>query len=153
MRTAVIAERRQFRPFARNEQCIRKFPGCQIDRGFPRPQRRRRRAFQRRWGEAEVMRVLKGESSMSASFKTVTIATSAILLIANGAGAQRGAAGHASVALPPPAFERTYGYFPRQTPQYNSHGNVYSSESQGPQSFPNPDRDFSIENLRSHPSG
>lgn len=99
------------------------------------------------------MSVLKGESSMSARFKTAqAIATSAILLIASGASAQHGAAGHASVTHPPRALERTYGYFPRQTPRYNAHDNVYSSESQGPQSFPNPDRDFSIENLRSHPS-
>lgn len=85
---------------------------------------------------------------MSARFKTAkVIATSAILLIANGASAQHRAASHASVTHPPRAFD-----FPRQTPRYNSHSNVYSSESQGPQSFPNPDRDFSIENLRSHPS-
>ena len=30
------------------------------------------------------------------------------------------------------------------------HGNVYESESLGHQSFPNPDRDYSIENLSSH---
>ena len=30
---------------------------------------------------------------------------------------------------------------------------IYFSDSLGHQSFPNPDRDFSIENLRSHPSG
>jgi hypothetical protein len=85
---------------------------------------------------------------MSARFKTaVVIATSAILLMANGAGAQHRAAGHTSVAHPLRAFD-----FPRQMQRYNSHSDVYSSESQGPQSFPNPDRDFSIENLRSHPS-
>ena len=32
------------------------------------------------------------------------------------------------------------------------HGNVYQSESLGHQSYPNPDRDFSIENLSSHAS-
>jgi hypothetical protein len=30
--------------------------------------------------------------------------------------------------------------------------NTFESESLGHQSFPNPDRDFSIENLRSHAS-
>jgi hypothetical protein len=30
--------------------------------------------------------------------------------------------------------------------------NIYDSESLGHQSFPNPDRDFSIENLSSHAS-
>jgi hypothetical protein len=29
-------------------------------------------------------------------------------------------------------------------------GNIYYSDSLGHQSYPNPDRDFSIENLRSH---
>ena len=29
-------------------------------------------------------------------------------------------------------------------------GNIYQSHSLGYQSYPNPDRDFSIENLRSH---
>jgi len=90
---------------------------------------------------------------MSARSKIVeVIATSAMLLIASGASAQHGAAGHASITHQPRAFERTYGYFRHQIPQYNSHADVYSSFSQGPQSFPNPDRDFSIENLRSHPS-
>jgi hypothetical protein len=32
------------------------------------------------------------------------------------------------------------------------HSNVYESDSLGHQSFPNPDRDFSIENLSSHAS-
>ncbi len=32
------------------------------------------------------------------------------------------------------------------------HSNVYQSESLGHQSYPNPDRDFSIENLSSHAS-
>ncbi len=32
------------------------------------------------------------------------------------------------------------------------HSNVYQSESLGHQSYPNPDRDFSIESLSSHAS-
>ena len=32
------------------------------------------------------------------------------------------------------------------------HSNVYQSDSLGHQSYPNPDRDFSIENLSSHAS-
>jgi hypothetical protein len=32
------------------------------------------------------------------------------------------------------------------------HSNVYQSESLGHQSYPNPDRDFGIENLSSHAS-
>ena len=32
------------------------------------------------------------------------------------------------------------------------YSNVYQSESLGHQSYPNPDRDFSIENLSSHAS-
>jgi hypothetical protein len=40
-----------------------------------------------------------------------------------------------------------------QGPLYGWRGDAFSSDSLGRQSFPNPDRDYSIENLRSHPSG
>jgi len=43
-------------------------------------------------------------------------------------------------------------YIPNDTRGSAASVDVYSSESQGHQSFRNPDRDFSIENLRSHPS-
>jgi hypothetical protein len=42
------------------------------------------------------------------------------------------------------------GYVSRRVPQYDSTRDTNSSYSLGRQSFPNPDRDFSIENLRSH---
>ncbi len=71
---------------------------------------------------------------------------------ANETSAQHRANSHANVRHLPDAFERTYGYVPRQVPQYGPARDVYSSDSLGRQSFPNPDRDFSIENLRSHPS-
>jgi Zn-dependent M28 family amino/carboxypeptidase len=48
------------------------------------------------------------------------------------------------------AVERTYGFVSRQVRRYDPRTDVYSSESLGHQSFPNPDRDFSIENLSSH---
>jgi hypothetical protein len=56
--------------------------------------------------------------------------------------------------LPPGARASTAasGYVPRQVPRYDSTSNINSSYSLGHQSFPNPDRDFSIENLRSHPN-
>jgi hypothetical protein len=50
------------------------------------------------------------------------------------------------------AVKRTYGFVSHQIPRYDPKTDVYSSESLGRQSFPNPDRDFSIENLSSHPS-
>jgi hypothetical protein len=48
------------------------------------------------------------------------------------------------------AVEPTYGFVSRQVRRYDPKTDVYSSESLGHQSFPNPDRDFSIENLSSH---
>ena len=58
--------------------------------------------------------------------------------------------GHTKVQRLPRTLESSYGYAPGRAPQYDSTGDTYSSYSQGHQSFPNPDRDFSIENLRSH---
>ena len=89
------------------------------------------------------------------------VAIGALFLMANGASAQHranshaannhAAASHASVRQLPRAFEGTYGYVPRQVlPRPGARDDVYSSDSLGRQSFPNPDRDFSIENLRSH---
>lgn len=89
---------------------------------------------------------------MSAKSKiAAAVAIGALFLIANEASAQHRANGH-NVRHVPRAFERTYGYVSRQVPQFGPARDVYSSDSLGHQSFPNPDRDFSIENLRSHPS-
>jgi hypothetical protein len=68
------------------------------------------------------------------------------------ARAQHRANNHTNVRHLPAAFGRTYGYVPGKVPRYGLASDVYSSDSLGRQSFPNPDRDFSIENLRSHPS-
>jgi hypothetical protein len=90
---------------------------------------------------------------MSANVKAVAaIVMAAMFLSANAASAQHRAGGHASVRHLPRALERAYGYVPPQVPRHESRTDAFSSDSQGHQSFPNPDRDFSIENLRSHPS-
>ena len=94
---------------------------------------------------------------MSANGKApVAIAVAAFFVMANAASAEHRAGGRAGPRHLPRAFERAYGYVPRQppapAPRYDSRADAYSSDSLGRQSFPNPDRDFSIENLRSHPS-
>ena len=83
------------------------------------------------------MGVLKGDRRCPRDFlrQPGAIATSAVLLIANGASAQHGAAGRASVTHVRRAFERTHRHFPHQMPQYNSHSDVYSSDSQEPNPF------------------
>jgi hypothetical protein len=89
----------------------------------------------------------------------LTIAAVALIagtLAANAAGAQRSANRHAGVGHLPRALENAYGYAPRQSlrseaPPYEGRRDAFSSDSLGRQSFPNPDRDFSVENLRSHP--
>jgi len=79
------------------------------------------------------------------------VAVGALFLTVNQANAQHRADGHNNVGHLPRALERTYGYVPRQVPQFRpARDDVYFSDSLGHQSFPNPDRDFSIENLRSH---
>ena|SRR5216683_3311476 len=82
----------------------------------------------------------------------VAVAIAALFLTANEASAQPQHRGdrHTNVRHLPRAFQGTYGYVPRQAPQNGPTSDVYSSYSQGRQSYPNPDRDFSIENLRSH---
>jgi len=80
------------------------------------------------------------------------IAIGALFFMANEASAQHRINSHADLHHLPRAFEWTYGYVPRQVLQFGRAGDVYSSSSLGRQSMPNPDRDFSIENLRSHPS-
>jgi hypothetical protein len=84
------------------------------------------------------------------------IAIAAFFLMANAASAEHRAGGRAGLRHLPHAFEHAYGYVPRQPPgqgtRYDSRADAFSSDSLGRQSFPNPDRDFSIENLRSHPS-
>jgi hypothetical protein len=93
----------------------------------------------------------KGRASAG---RALAIATAAVLLTASAASAEHRASGRAGVRHLPHAFERTYGYVPRQVPgqapRYGSHTGVFSSDAQGRQSYPNPDRDFSIENLSSH---
>ena len=90
---------------------------------------------------------------MSAKRKiAAAVAIGALFLAANEVSAQHQTHGH-NVRHLPRAFERAYGYVPRQVPQCGSASDVYCSYSLGRQPFPNPDRDFSIENLRSHPSG
>jgi hypothetical protein len=76
----------------------------------------------------------------------------AVYLMANAASAEHRASGRAGVRHLPRTFERAYGYVPRQVLRYDSRADVYASDSLGHQFFANPDRDFSIENLKSHPS-
>lgn len=78
----------------------------------------------------------------------VAVAIGALFLTASQASAQHRA--HSRTNVGPGASERTYGYVPRQVPQNAPTRDVYFSDSLGRQPFPNPDRDFSIENLRSH---
>ncbi len=80
------------------------------------------------------------------------IAIGALLLMANEASAQHRADSHTNGRHRLRTFEPTYGYVLRQVPRYDAAGDVYFSNSLGYQPFPNPDRDFSIRNLRSHPS-
>jgi hypothetical protein len=74
------------------------------------------------------------------------VALGALFLTASEASA-RHANGHNNVRHVRHAVEQTNGFVSRQ---YDPRTDVYSSESLGRQSFPNPDRDFSIENLSSH---
>lgn len=87
---------------------------------------------------------------MSARNKIASVAIGALFVVTNGAAsAQYRAKGQPH--LPRPS-KGTHGPVPRQVPRYDPSKDVYYSESLGHQSFSNPDRDFSIENLRSHPS-
>jgi hypothetical protein len=92
---------------------------------------------------------------MSAKNKaTAAIAIGAIFLALNTASAQHRTSGRAGARHPPRVLENVPRQVPRQVPrempQSNSRADVYSSDSLGHQSFPNPDRDFSIQNLQSH---
>jgi hypothetical protein len=78
------------------------------------------------------------------------VAVWALFLTASKASA-RYADGYNNVRRMRHAVELTYGFVSRQVRRYDPRTDVYSSESLGRQSFPNPDRDFSIENLSSHP--
>jgi hypothetical protein len=62
----------------------------------------------------------------------------------------RHANGYNNVRHVRPRVERTHGFVSPKVWRYDPRTDVYSSESLGRQSFPNPDRDFSIENLSSH---
>jgi hypothetical protein len=77
------------------------------------------------------------------------VALGALFLTASEASA-RHANGYNNVRPVRHAVERTDGFASRQVGRYDPRTDVYSSESLGRQSFPNPDRDFSIENLSSH---
>jgi hypothetical protein len=77
------------------------------------------------------------------------VALGAFFLTASEASAQH-ANGYNNVRHVRHAAERKYGLVSRQVRRYDPRTDVYSSESLGRQSFPNPDRDFSIENLSSH---
>jgi hypothetical protein len=77
------------------------------------------------------------------------VALASLFLTATEASARHGN-GYNNVRHVRHAVERTYGFVSRQVPRYDPRTDVYSSESLGHQSFPNPDRDFSIENLSSH---
>ena len=89
---------------------------------------------------------------MSAKSKiAAAVALGALFITASEASA-RHANGYNNVRQVRHAVERTYGFVSRQIRRHDPETDVYSSESLGRQSFPNPDRDFSIENLRSHPS-
>ncbi len=91
---------------------------------------------------------------MSAKDKiAAAIAVGALLLMANEASAQYRADSRIHVPHLPRAFERAYGFVPRQVPQFSPGSDPFYSNSLGRQPFPNPDRDYSIQNLRSHPSG
>lgn len=87
----------------------------------------------------------------SKSTVAVVAALGAILLMANEVSAQHRTTGRSRQHVPQ-AFERRYGYVPREATPYHSATDIYGSDSDGHQLYPNPDRDFSIENLRSHPS-
>jgi hypothetical protein len=82
--------------------------------------------------------------------KIACVAVAALFVVTNGPASGQ----HRGHNLPnlPRASKRMHGPVPRQVPLYDPTKDVYYSESLGHQSFPNPDRDFSIENLRSHPS-
>jgi hypothetical protein len=77
------------------------------------------------------------------------VALGALFLTASEASA-RHANGYNNVRHARHTVERKYGFVSRQVRRYDPRTDVYSSESLGRQSFPNPDRDFSIENLSSH---
>jgi hypothetical protein len=81
------------------------------------------------------------------------VAIGAIFLVAKEASAQLRANSHTNVRHLPRSLERTYEHFPSQVPRFGDRRDVYSSDSLGHQSFRNPDRDFSIQNLSSHQSG
>ena len=88
---------------------------------------------------------------MSAKSNIAAVAAIGALVVANDAGSAQHRANSRNLPHPARASER-YGHRSRQVPQYDATSGVYDSDSLGHQSFPNPDRDFSIENLSSHPS-
>jgi hypothetical protein len=75
--------------------------------------------------------------------KSVAIAVGALVLaLAGAAGARTAVRAHTRHV--PHGFAPTYSYAPRQAPQNlpsQSFGDIYQSNAQGHQSYPNPDRD------------
>jgi hypothetical protein len=89
----------------------------------------------------------KGRASAG---RALAMAIAAVLLTASAARAEHRASGRAGVRHLPHAYGNVPRQVPGQAPRYGSHTDVFSSDAQGRQSYPNPDRDFSIENLSSH---
>jgi hypothetical protein len=87
---------------------------------------------------------------VSAKSKIAAAAALGALFLTASEASARHANGYNNVRHVHHAIERTYGSVSRQVRRYDPRTDVYSSESIGRQSFPNPDRDFSIENLSSH---
>jgi hypothetical protein len=87
---------------------------------------------------------------MSAKTKIASVAVAALFVVTNGVASAQ----HRARNVPhlPRASKPMHGSVPRQVPPYDPTKDVYYSESLEHQPFPNPDRDFSIENLSSHPS-
>jgi hypothetical protein len=72
--------------------------------------------------------------------KLVIIAFGALALMVNGANAQHRTNGHSQVRHVSRTFGQAYGYVPGAASVYQSPGGIYESNSQGSQSYPNPDR-------------
>jgi hypothetical protein len=73
------------------------------------------------------------------SRKLAIITFGALALMANGANAEHRTSGHSEARHVSRAFGQAYGYVPAAS-GYQSPGGIYESNSQGTQSYPNPDR-------------
>ena len=72
--------------------------------------------------------------------KLAIMVLGALVLTANGAGAQPRENSHTHIRHPSRIFGQSYGYAPRVVQRYRLSAGVYESYSQGRQSYPNPDR-------------